>query len=102
MDRLNKEKQSVAASLFAPQVFFWDVSLSGIRGDFRFSLCCRWSSTRLLQPQLAAHAVVILVLVRSGHLRFVVVFFFSAGQNVVTCAALCSFFDAEDFLITKP
>ena len=52
-------------------VFFWDVSRSGTRVNFRVFLCCRWSSTGLLQPQLAAHAVLVLARARSCHLRSV-------------------------------
>ena len=47
--RENLEKQRATASLFAQQAFFWDVSGSGVRVDFRLSLCCRWSSTGSLQ-----------------------------------------------------
>ena len=44
------------------------MSRSAVRIDVRSSLCCRWSSTGLLQPQLAAHAVVVLASARSCHL----------------------------------
>ena len=36
-----KDKHIVTASLFAQQVFFWDVHGSGIRVDFRFSARCQ-------------------------------------------------------------
>ena len=43
--RVKMAQQSVTASLFEQQVFFWDVSRFGLRNEFRLSLRCRWSST---------------------------------------------------------
>ena len=51
---------------------FWVASRSGIRVGFHFSLCCRRSSTGLLQPQLVAHAVLVLAGARFDHFSSVV------------------------------
>ena len=53
-------------------VFFWDVSRSGIRVDFRFSVLSL--ELGLLHPQLSAH-VVVLAGARSDHLYSVVCVF---------------------------
>ena len=65
----NKARQR---RFFTQQACSWDVSGCGIRDDFRHSLCGRWSSTGLLHPQLAAHAVVVFARARFDHLRSVV------------------------------
>ena len=71
----------VTASLVAQQEFLQDVSRSGILLDFQRR------STSLLQPQLAAHSVVVCVRGRHDHLRSAVRCS-SAQANVVSCATL--------------